>query len=74
MIHSKEYYIEIESLMKSSLNELEYSLSSAELSDVKDYIENAEYGLAYDLLTHILNEKKIEFPKNLLLAAKRMGI
>lgn len=74
MILNKEYYIKLRDLISLSLEELKPKLSEQEIIDIQDYINVGEYGVAYDLLSYVIQDKSLNFPENLKIAAKMMGL
>lgn len=67
-----ESFEAIERLMRDSLKQIEGVLSESDRSDVAEYIDFGEYGVAYDLLIFILNKHKITHPDGLKSAEKIM--
>lgn len=70
----QEPYDEIERLMRESLVQVERKISEQDRSDVAEYIEFGEYGVAYELLTCVLDKQQIAHPESLNAAGKIMGM
>jgi hypothetical protein len=74
MMVQKELYDEIERLMRESLVQVEKEISEQDGNDVAEYIEFGEYGVAYELLTCVLDKQQIVYPESLNAAGKMMGM
>ncbi|WP_162175048.1 hypothetical protein [Paraburkholderia mimosarum] len=70
----QERYDEIERLMRESLAQVEREVSEQDRNDVAEYIDFGEYGVAYELLTCVLDKQQIAHPESLKVAGKVMGI
>lgn len=69
-----ELYRSLEGLMTSALNKARGSLSEQDAEDVQEYIDHGEYGVAWELLWHIVNEKKLEASEELISCGKKMNL
>lgn len=74
MTMQQEPYDEIERLLRESLVEVEREISEHDRNDVAEYIEFGEYGVAYELLTCVLDKQQIVYPESLSVAGKMMGM
>ncbi|MET3230548.1 UNVERIFIED_ORG: hypothetical protein ABIC54_002742 [Burkholderia sp. 1263] len=74
MTMQQEPYDEIERLMRESLARVEIAISDQDRNDVAEYIEFGEYGVAYELLTCVLDKQQIAYPEPLHLAGTMMGM
>lgn len=74
MTMQQEPYDEIERLMRESLAQVEKDFSEQDRTDVAEYIDFGEYGVAYELLTCVLDKQQIAHPESLKVAGKMMGI
>jgi hypothetical protein len=74
MTMQQEPYGEIERLMRESLVQVEREISEQDRHDVAEYIEFGEYGVAYELLTCVLDKQQITHPEPLKAAGKMMGM
>ncbi len=74
MTMQQERYDEIERLMRESLAQVEREVSEQDRNDVAEYIDFGEYGVAYELLTCVLDKQQIAHPESLKVAGKVMGI
>ncbi|WP_433705529.1 hypothetical protein [Paraburkholderia sacchari] len=74
MTTQQEPYGEIERLMRESLEQTEDKISEQDRNDVAEYIDFGEYGVAYELLTCILDKLQIAYPESLTAAGKTMGM
>jgi hypothetical protein len=70
----QEPYDEPERSMRESLAEVEKKLSDQDCNDVAEYIEFGEYGVAYELLTCLLDKEQVAYPEALKGAGKIMRL
>ncbi|CAB3794052.1 hypothetical protein [Pararobbsia alpina] len=64
----------IEQLLREVLNLLGGKISGRDRTDVVDYLDHGEYGIAYELLTFVLDNQQITRPPLLREAGKKMGM
>ena len=74
MTMQQKPYDEIDRLMRESLVQVEKEISEQNRNDVAEYIEFGEYGVAYELLTCVLDKQQIVYPEPLNVAGKIMGM
>ncbi|MEX3977776.1 hypothetical protein AB4Y45_02195 [Paraburkholderia sp. EG287A] len=74
MTMQQEPYGGIERLMRESLEQTGSEISESDRNDVSEYIDFGEYGVAYELLTCVLDKLQIAHPEPLLAAGKMMGM
>ncbi|WP_345810949.1 hypothetical protein AAGS40_09080 [Paraburkholderia sp. PREW-6R] len=74
MMMQQEPYDEIERLMRESLALVEREISEQDRNDVAEYIDFGEYGVAYELLTCVLDKQQAAHPESLTSAGKMMGM
>jgi hypothetical protein len=70
---SREYYQELERLLNKSLNDLKAHISEQDYRDVQEYIEHGEYGIGWELLWHLVVDKKLEASNNIIACGQKMG-
>jgi len=73
MNQSKEYYQELEQLLVNTLNEVKIHISEQDYCDVQDYIEHGEYGVGWELLWHLTQEKNLVVSGDLVICGEKMG-
>jgi len=69
-----ELYKELELILVQCLDDMSIHLNQNINTEVKDYIEFGEYGLAYDLLDSFIKEKNLKRPDELDKCKKMMSI
>ncbi|WGY73046.1 hypothetical protein KEC55_33915 [Burkholderia cepacia] len=74
MTVNKSHLDELERLLQKSLAAVETDLSEQDRSDVREYIDHGEYGVAYELLAFVLNKQKLAHPTALIEAGRKMGM
>jgi hypothetical protein len=74
MTMQQQSYDEIERLMRESLEQVGREIAEQDRSDVAEYIDFGEYGVAYELLICVLDRQQIAHPESLKVAGKMMGI
>ncbi|WGY73052.1 hypothetical protein KEC55_33950 [Burkholderia cepacia] len=74
MTVNKSHLDELERLLQKSLAAVETDLSEQDRSDVREYINHGEYGVAYELLAFVLNKQKLVRPTALIEAGRKMGM
>lgn len=74
MTKQQDPYDEIERLMRDALAQVEREISEQDCNDVAEYIDFGEYGVAYELLTCVLDKQQRVHPKSLKTAGKMMGM
>lgn len=67
-------YDDIERLLRESLNQVEVGMSDRDRKDVVEYLDFGEYGIAYELLTFVLDRERIDRPDSLRKAGHKMGM
>lgn len=75
--YSAEYYQKLETLLLKSLeqaNEHFDENNHEEYSNVKEYIDHNEFGLAWELLLFIFVSKKLSIPESMRTSGKIMGL
>lgn len=70
---NKSHLDALDRLLQESLAAVEANLSEQDRSDVREYIDHGEYGVAYELLTFVLNRRKVAHPAALTEAGKKNG-
>ncbi len=74
MTKQQDPYDEIERLMREALAQVEREISEQDRNDVAEYIDFGEYGVAYELLTCVLDKQQRVHPESLKTAGKMMGM
>ena len=74
MTKDQAYYDDIERLLRESLRQVEVHISDSDRRDVTEYLDFGEYGVAYELLTFVLDKGRIERPDSLSEAGQKMGM
>lgn len=74
MIFDKSHLDELERLLLESLAAVETDLSDQDRSDVREYIDHGEYGVAYELLAFVLDKQQLAHPTALIEAGRKMGM
>lgn len=75
MINSQdEHFQTISKHMTEALEELRSELGHQDYLDVKEYIDYGEYGVAWELLWHIVKHEGLVIPSGLLLSGRMMGL
>ena len=64
----------LELLMIDSLKHMKQNMIDVDISDVQEYIDHGEYGVAWDLMWHIAINNKINIPDALISSGKIMGL
>ncbi|WP_043342655.1 hypothetical protein [Cupriavidus basilensis] len=67
-------YAKIEKLLRDALDQVGSALSDRDKADVSEYLDYGEYGVAYELLTFLLDKQQIAHPKELRQAGGEMGL
>ena len=62
-MEDKNYYESLKQRLLKLVEDLEISVSTEQLRNANDYIEVAEYGLAFEALCFTLKENKIPISK-----------
>jgi len=66
-------YDDMERLLRESLNQVAADMSDRDRKDVVEYLDFGEYGIAYELLTFILDRERIDRPDSLRKAGCKMA-
>ena len=74
MTKDQAYYDDIERLLRESLTQVEMHISDRDRKDVTEYLDFGEYGVAYELLTFVLDKARICRPDSLSEAGQKMGM
>jgi hypothetical protein len=64
----------IDHLLRRTLGLVEEQITDRNRTDVLDYLDHGEYGVAYELLIFILDNQQISRPSLLRDVGKRMGM
>lgn len=67
-------YAKLEKLLRDALDQVSTVLPECDKTDVSEYLDYGEYGVAYDLLTFVLDKQQIAHPKELRQAGGEMGL
>lgn len=70
---SEEDFNTLEQLLNASLEHTRPYISSQNYEDVKDYIEHGEYGVGWELLWYLVNDKGFPIPAELIKCGDMMG-
>ena len=68
-----DYYKTLEKFLTASSNSVALYLSEQEQADVKSYIDHAEYGVAWELLWYLVQERRSHIPPELIECGEKMG-
>lgn len=64
----------VEQLLKSALEGVQKDLPQQEYQDVSDYIEYGEYGVAWELLVHVLVTQNLQLSDDIIRSGQMMGL
>lgn len=64
----------VEKLLEESLAEVATQIRRQDHSDITEYIDHGEYGVAYEMLTFVVDRAGILRPATLNEVGKRMGM
>ncbi|HDR9187633.1 hypothetical protein VI03_09685 [Burkholderia vietnamiensis] len=65
---------EIENLLRKALDLVASKIPDRDRSDVSEYLDHGEYGVAYELLEFVLDKQQAAHPDCLSEAARKMGM
>ncbi|MGU7771831.1 hypothetical protein ACV229_16880 [Burkholderia sp. MR1-5-21] len=74
MTRDQLHFDELERLLRESLESVAKHLSDQDRSDVSEYLDHGEYGVAYELLAFVLDKQRLAWPVTLVEAGKKMGM
>lgn len=74
MTFDKSHLDELARLLQESLAAVETNLSDQDRSDVREYLDHGEYGVAYELLKFVLDKQQLAHPIALIEAGRKMGM
>lgn len=74
MTADPNHYAKLEKLIRGALDQVSAALSERDMTDVSEYLDHGEYGVAYELLTFVLDKQQIAHPKELQQAGGEMGL
>ncbi len=74
MTADPNHYAKLENLLRGALDQVGAALSERDRTDVSEYLDHGEYGVAYELLTFVLDKQQIAHPKELRQAGGEMGL
>ncbi|MEB2610106.1 hypothetical protein SB461_26790 [Burkholderia cenocepacia] len=73
MVVDEFHLDELGRLFRESLAAIETELSEQDRTDVHEYLDHGEYGVAYELLAFVLDKQKLPHPTALIVAGRKMG-
>lgn len=59
---------------RNALESVAEQLSAPDRRDICEYLDHGEYGVAYELLTFLLDKKQLAWPVTWKEAGKQMGL
>ena len=70
---AKAFYRKLEALLATALEKTSGVLDEQDVEDVRQYIAHGEYGVGWELLWHLVNDKKLEAPAELVESGEMMN-
>ena len=69
-----ERYQELESLLDQALKSVKGRFQAEDIRDVQELIEHGEYGAAWYLLSHLIEDEEGPVPEALVSSGKKMEL
>lgn len=71
-MNKHEHYKQLQILLIEALEKVQDQLTEQDVTDVREYVENGEYGVGWELLWYLIDRKGLEVSAELIASGKMM--